>query len=568
MASYELGPDGLLRVTQDDGTVLPGMTPDMAPQLEAMGVTRAAGAPSSGSTPPGEGGGGSFWDRMNTAFSQPPSIPVANAPAASIGTMRQAPAARGGAAPPKTSAEMGEKSVDVPEPAAAPARERPKTTSIEIGGGMGGPATPTRRGSPARFVDQPLSELRTTSRQVEHSPYSQLSDEEIQARLLPLDEQKSDLSYQHQRGRLLQREMELNAKESQMLRGRLMEREHQRQAELNKRTRLFDKMRQVHDEEVRAAAVDPKRYFRDMGMGTKLLAVLASGLQGYQMGMMGQPGLPPMIGLLQELNQQDIDDQKLKYEDAVKRGEQAENRYQEALRMWGDPDAAEMQMERDKLALSEEYLNRQMQFKAGDMDAAAQFEAAKAQLQERRQQLEDELSIRGRARVVDSMQATPKVLTGGGGGGSAANNLRSRAVRVGGNVFFAPDPATAKKVGEGVVAAEGAIDLIRDIRKLRKESGFGERLLGTGKGAELQGKVNRLLIQTNKAEGLGALDKGSVEILRDAIGSADDAIEWGADEKLGAMEADLQRNMRRNVSQFLSEDPEGTVLPDRPVEEQ
>src|SRR5262245_47180293 len=84
MANYSVDPNsGLLVVTQDDGTKLPGMAPYMAPELEASGITRffadsplppkptdgGGGAGNEPDPPPGplasEGGGGApnqSWD--------------------------------------------------------------------------------------------------------------------------------------------------------------------------------------------------------------------------------------------------------------------------------------------------------------------------------------------------------------------------------------------------------------------------------------------------------------------------------------------------------------------------
>src|SRR5687768_3650597 len=72
MASYATDPrTGLLVVTQDDGTQLPGMVPEMAPQFDAMGMTRATDAGPASVFTDGGGGGATEYDQIGAAHDKP-----------------------------------------------------------------------------------------------------------------------------------------------------------------------------------------------------------------------------------------------------------------------------------------------------------------------------------------------------------------------------------------------------------------------------------------------------------------------------------------------------------------
>jgi hypothetical protein len=603
MASYATDPrTGLLIVTQDDGTQLPGMMPEMAPQFDAMGMTRATD--SGPAARPSDGGGG--------AGLLPPSMRYAGPGATAAGTLP--PPADGGMSRPRDEPLMsgaGDQIIepfDIPPTSQLPpsmrytgpgatdegqlpgrtmkgdtghqgpvslvpeqtsgvggpsAKEGAQATDVPLSGEGGSSQSRGGGGGPARYVDVPLSPLRTTSRQVTHDRRDALTDEERAQRQIPLAEQQQRLGFAERRDKLNRDTALLNDEKAYYAQKNQLQKEESRQKEINKRTRLLQIERDNLDKEAREASVDPKRYFRDMSIWTKIVAAVSAGLQGYQGGMTGQGGMPPVIGLLQDLNKQDIEDQKLKMESAVARGKLANDRYEQAVKLWGDPDAAEMQMERDKLALVDGWLARQAAAQQADAAASEAFATARQQIQERRIALDDELSLWGRAEIVDQMQATPKRMVGGGGGGGgggASNKLRQRMVRMpDGSYKFAQDEKGAENARKFMLATQTSQRLAKEIIALRQESGAWERAVGTGKGAQLEAKVNQLRLNEKNRFELGQLTGSDVEMM--PVPDAHELFESGVDETLNTAIQDSTVQAGDYAAQYLSDDPAGTLLP-------
>jgi hypothetical protein len=535
MASYATDPrTGLLIVTQDDGTQLPGMMPEMAPQFDAMGMTRYGDGPSHASAP-SDGGGGNALDMgppptsvpgpgqppLSHAFEgfapAPPGAPMTPGQAAVAGgaPMTSGQAAVAGAlgeAPshpgqPRAGIDPNDFNRDpldsfsgkpprnkLADPTAPTGRAGAQATDVPLdagadqggGGGRGG-------GGSARYVDVPLSPLRTTSRQVTHDRRDALTEDERAQRKIPLAEQLQRLGFAERRDKLNRDTALLNDEKRYYAEMNLLQQEEAKQNEINNRTRLMQIERDNLDKEAREASVDPKRYFRDMSIWTKIVAAVSAGLQGYQGGMTGQGGMPPVIGLLQDLNKQDIEDQKLKMESAVARGKLANDRYEQALKLWGDPDAAEMQMERDKLALVDGWLARQAAAQQADAAASEAFATARQQIQERLVTLDDELSLWGKAQVVDQMQATPQRLVGGGGGGGA------RAAK--------PDPTQRRSAQETISNLQTVVEGMDRIEALEAE----------GKYAEAEALGNALIAPYSQATGSGQPQGGERETFLEEV---------------------------------------------------
>lgn len=516
MASYATDPrTGLLVVTQDDGLKLPGMMPEMAPQLDAMGMTRVVDGPAAPFFQ-SEGGGGrgeigppteaGFYEDIGAAHDVPPDAgpqrETVRGPGGTVAPAREAvispggtvaaarepviapsgtvPAAFEGAMPPSGSG--GRAYTDAQSTVAS---ERPEPELTDLGPLPSAATAAAGRGGGAKFADVPLSKLRVTGQQVEHDRYDALSPEERMARQIPLAEQEQRLGFQERQAKLDRDNALLLAEKKYYDDKNLLQKEEQKQAEINKRTRLLEYERNELDKEAKNASVDPKRYFNDMSIWTKMVAAIGATLQGAAMGLSGQGGgMPPIIGLMQELNREDIEGQKLKMESAVARGKLANDRYEKAVALWGDPDLAEMQMERDKLALTDGWLARQQAAQQGDSVAAESFATMRQQITERRIALDDELSLRGKAKVTDRLEATPQRLVGGGGGSGGG-------VRV------------AKPKGEAVAAALDKLEKARAAKayaeQYAKEHGPDAKLPGYGVGGWVANAASTVVQGTGTA---------------------------------------------------------------------
>lgn len=515
MASYATDPrTGLLVVTQDDGTTLPGMMPEMAPQFDAMGMTRAVDGPAAPFFQ-SEGGGGrgeigppteaGFYEDIGAAHDVPPDAgpqrETVRGPGGTVAPAREAvispggtvaaarepviapsgtvPAAFEGAMPPSGSG--GRAYTDARSTAAS---DRPEPELTDLGPLPSAVPAAAGRGGGAKFADVPLSNLRVTGQQVEHDRYDALSPEERMARQIPLAEQEQRLGFAERRDKLNRDQALLNDEKKYYDDKRLLQAEQVKQAEINKHTRLLEYERNELDKEAKEASIDPKRYFKDMSIWTKIVAAVSAGLQGYQMGLSGQGGQAPIITLMQDLNKQDIEDQKLKMESAVARGKLANDRYEKAVTLWGDPDVAEMQMERDKLALTDGWLARQASAQQADAQASEAIAGMRQQITERRIALDDELSLRGKAKVTDQLQATPQRLVGGGGGSGGG-------VRV------------AKPKGEAVAAALDKLEKARAAKayaeQYAKEHGPDAKLPGYGVGGWVANAASTVVQGTGTA---------------------------------------------------------------------
>jgi hypothetical protein len=349
----------------------------------------------------------------------------------------------------------------------------------------------------------------------------------------------------------------------------MMRDEHRIQAKMNEQTRLLKATRDAYEKDVDEAKVEPGRWFKSQPTWAKILSAITIGIgaaaQGYMQGMRGIGGGPPIIGLVQDINKQDIEDQKSQYEMLVQKGQRADNEYLRAMELWGDPELAELQMEKDKLTLAQGWLQTQAQARGQADQLQANYMQAANDMNQRIMELDESLGMQGQARIVDNLQALPKMRTGGGrvGGGAVK---RENVVRLpDGRVMFAPDGQTAKKVNEGMAAAGGALSKIAQLRRVATESNAAERALGVGDAATAESLTNQLLLDIKKAENLGALDQGAVEVGKGILGGASDLWRPGWEKKLDAYEKTVREGVQRNASQFLSEDPDGTILPSQPV---
>jgi hypothetical protein len=515
--TFSLQDDGLLYGTLPDGTQLPGMTPDMRPELEASGMTFAQGGPT-GSAPAAGGGGAPVELPASMRYTGPGATAKGTLPDFRLPDGKPEPSpippsmqytGPGATEAGNLPGRVQKGSVD--EPSMVPLTGKAEGVGpVEQYAGRGLPATEdlgvpltTPAGSassPARWVDQPLSELRTTQQQVEHSIYAdpttrvgELTGEEIDsdARLSTVQdaidsgdrrEKERDIAAREQ---LLNREGQLIAKEQ------LVDKENAKRAEMHAQMRQTDAKRQVYEERVRDAAIDPKRYFRDMGVFSKVLAIVGSALQGYQMGMNGQSGPPPMVGLLQELNKQDIEDQKLEYENAVAQHGRLDNQYQRALEVWGDPELAELQLEKDKLAIADEWIALNEGAAANEMQRFA-WQEERGKLQVAQEAINEELQTRKRDKIVSQLQATPKKLVGGGGGTGVPGTKAQK-----------PEP---DKIAQAQADLDAANAAIAYAEKYAAENGPDAKLPGYGVG----GRIAKGLVSA--AQGTGTKEQEEAQM--------------------------------------------------------
>src|SRR6187549_2769676 len=128
-----------------------------------------------------------------------------------------------------------------------------------------------------------------------------------------------------------------------------------------------------------------------------------------------------------------------------------------------------------------------------------------------------------------------------------------------GTLKFAQDDKGAEVARKFMSASANAQRLAQEIIALRKESGSWERLTGTGKGAQLEAKVNQLRLVEKERNDLGALTGSDVGLM--SVPDAGDVFESGAEEMLQTLGREVGVQAQDYAAQYLSDDLGGTIMP-------
>lgn len=146
-----------------------------------------------------------------------------------------------------------------------------------------------------------------------------------------------------------------------------VENEQRQQAEAEnaaKQERLRGQQQELAEQD--AEPIDPDRYYKNRSVFQDLAAVVSAGIHGY----LGGPGAPPIIGLMQQRAQQDVQAQ---LSNAAQQRDKRDTLIQQYERQYGDTTLVAKRLEADKLlTLAKETQAQGATAKTNEAKAAAQ----------------------------------------------------------------------------------------------------------------------------------------------------------------------------------------------------
>lgn len=271
-------------------------------------------------------------------------------------------------------------------------------------------------------------------------------------------------------------------------------------------------------------AVDPSKWYHDRGTGGTILAAIAMGLGAFAQTLTG--GKNTAFDIIQGAISDDIESQKVNIansrEGAVLKG----NLLSEMRAQFGDERSAEL--------ATEAALTRQAATEASRLEAAAQatgtpIEGDLTSQALRQRATEAEIELRNREATRRTIQTQTQTQTGGGGGISAQARAQARAAEEE-RALYIPgavlDNERARHISEGarqktsdLVAGTARMDdLFREMYDIYQEHGrVGSNLPFAEAKAELASLSNQVMMQLNSNMSLGALDNGTVSLLRTIV---------------------------------------------------
>ena len=194
----------------------------------------------------------------------------------------------------------------------------------------------------------------------------------------------------------------------------------------------LNKQRDAMQTRARAHAVDPSRLIKEKPW-LLMLTALGSAFQGAAQRTSeiyaGQPFQPIATkDAMKDAIEMDIRNQQLEYEQATDQATLADNRYKEALDLYGTPEAAAKAIEAQDLELAQSWVDMHKQ-QMTDQDQIAALEAVSGDLERSKQQKLAELEDATAAKVTENWQNIPDRWVGGAGAGRAGGKVDATAVR-------------------------------------------------------------------------------------------------------------------------------------------
>lgn len=391
-----------------------------------------------------------------------------------------------------------------------------------MGGGM-----PAPRG-PGSF------ELSMQGREAELEGAMRLGETQLQA--IDIERQRA------------QREADFFAEQAKADADRMAEdakRQAQLQADVDKRMTEMDALQA----EVRATKIDPSNYFSSQPAWAKVLSLISVGLGGFAQGYSGGRLPNTALDMLNRAIDQDIEAQKANL--ATKRGAVAEagNMYGLARQRLGDDRAAAEWVRSQQREMVANTLRRfeaeardpQLQNKAAQLAVKYETEAQQGRLgiaamrageDERRRaaqaaamaaaqrgpslkDLEAMARIKKLEAETGAIQGEAGVGPGGAVTGKRAAELQARYVPSLGAI--AGSPKQADDLNEGIAAAERTKQVLGEMKRLRLEGSTGG--FGVDR-ARYEALRTDAIASSNRAARLGALDKGTLDLLEKSIPEA------------------------------------------------
>lgn len=278
-----------------------------------------------------------------------------------------------------------------------------------------------------------------------------------------------------------------------------------KQAEIKTQERLApieEKSRILYDS-IMNDKVDPNRVWNQSSTANKIVSVFSILMSGIGSGIAGGTQRNMALDVLDNAINQDIDAQKANIR-------KKESLYSENLRLLGDERQAALATKSQLLSVAQAQIQaiglktNSQEAKAKELSALGQIEMQKAQI---RQQLQKD-------QVVSQM-------AGGGTSMSDAQiqqmpeEIRKRAVKVGGKYVLALDDQAAKSSREIIGSHDSMMSNLDELINLRKQYG-AETIPGPVK-AKMQNIASNLELAMKESKKLGTLDAGAERYMKKIV---------------------------------------------------
>jgi hypothetical protein len=291
----------------------------------------------------------------------------------------------------------------------------------------------------------------------------------------------------------------------------------------------------------------------------QIMGGISVALGGALMGLRGMSQNPGWE-MLQDTLRQEVADQRAIYEAAERRGQQARNDYADALQLYGEPEAAMLDIENRRIAA----LERLVQSRADKVKTAEYIQQANQLVASLRQQRGENLmkiqALR-EGQIVEHWQNIPDQVIQLGGALKPEQRKRQLMFR-GQRYFLAEDDATNKRHLRDALRAKD--DLVRELgvlaRMIQESSRVSPEFADEHK-QKIASQAALVKFKTGQAAGTGALQEHEEKMLDDVTPSAQ-IVNYqagkGVERPLTAIRI-FERDIQNTLQNDLYVDPDATV---------
>lgn len=269
-------------------------------------------------------------------------------------------------------------------------------------------------------------------------------------------------------------------------------------------------------------AVDPAKWYHDRGTAGTILAAIAMGMGAFAKTLTG--GENTALSVIQSAIQDDIESQRINIANAREGVVLKGNLLSEMRARFGDERSAELATE---AALTRQAANQAAQLEAAAQAAGAPIEGDLASQALRQRGTEAEIELRNRE--ADRRTIQTQTQSGGGGGMSAQSRAEARARGIEEGLYIpgaVVDNARALHISEAqrqktadlVAGTQRMDDLFAEMERIYRAHGrAGSNIPFSEAASEIASLSNQIMMQYNSNMSLGALDNGTVGLLRTVV---------------------------------------------------
>jgi hypothetical protein len=321
--------------------------------------------------------------------------------------------------------------------------------------------------------------------------------------------------------------------------------------ELQRKSQLIDQ----RDRE--AEALKPqsaKEVWQSKSTAAQAMGIISVALGGYLQGLTGMknnPGLDQVNGFID----QEVADQRAKYEYALANKKDAQNEYAKAIQLYGTPEAAELDLRMRMYG----NLENMLKVRGEKIGTQEYLQASNAAAQELRQQrAETKLRLyeleHGKT-VKQEFVNVPDRFVSTGGPPKLKPEHRERAVRLpNGNYVFARSAEAAKKAQAQIKVDTGIRNAASRLRYLRNQPGAKTDPAIRG---QIAGAGANLFINLKEGANIGTLDKGALDFRTEWTGDVNALLDMGGvDAKLEEVGRAADIRINDTMQYDLQADPE------------